>query len=98
MFNITVQDAGVPPLSASFEVNMTVVDVNEAPTAILLNTSGFPEDLAVGEPVAAVTVLDPDRNQTHSCALNDPFHTFAIGADNVIRLASATVDFERRAT
>lgn len=96
-FNVSVRDAGVPPLTSIFAVNITVTDVNEAPSAIALNTSTFPEDLAVGLAIASMSVVDPDRGQTHSCTLGDPSQTFVLGPDHIIRLATATIDYERRA-
>ena len=73
---IKVQDTGIPPLSATSQVNITVFDVNEPPTDILLsNTQMYEMSLdqwgevsPAAVMIGTLTAIDPDDpgNEKHS--------------------------------
>ena len=96
---IITTDSGVPPLSITSSFQITVQDVNEAPTAIELSNASFGELVAVGELIAVVTVADPDNSeaqvQSHQCQLVGDPGPFVLEPSGEIRLGLSIVDFER---
>jgi hypothetical protein len=73
-FNVLVSD--ISGLSSTYEVQLQVVNVNEAPTAIALSATEFAENTAVGEVVATFSATDPDSSDvifTYSISANSPF-------------------------
>lgn len=103
---INVTDSGEPQLSRVQSVDLTIGDVNEAPTNISLSRLWFPEAIAVGGAIAQITIDDPDNNgmhgvekvQHHICTFNDGVDggEFFVDQNNVIRLAKDIIDYERR--
>ncbi|XP_060077517.1 protocadherin Fat 4-like [Ylistrum balloti] len=65
---VIASDDGLPPMSISMNVTVTIVDVNEAPVNITLQTSDkapgmmIPESLGPGELIGFIHVTDPDLN------------------------------------
>ena len=74
---INVTDDGIPQASALFPIIITVTNINEAPTDILLSAYSIEENSLEGTTVANITVVDPDdviSNNTfryHTCTLLD---------------------------
>jgi len=64
---IQTTDAGGLSLPKSFSI--TVLDVNEGPTAILLTADTFPENEPIGTLVGTFATLDPDFNDSHTYTL-----------------------------
>mgnify|MGYP001330210146 CR=1 FL=1 len=64
---LKVTDSG--DLSYEEPLNLTVVDVNEAPTAIKLSQSNFNENISTASILANLTSTDEDTNDTHSYSL-----------------------------
>ena len=55
----------------NFSIGLVILNVNEAPEAIVLDASTVAEN-APGAVVGALTVLDPDLGDVHSVTLSDP--------------------------
>ena len=68
---IVCVDTGTPPLSISATVAIAVLDVNEAPTAVLLTPQSIEENAADGTVVGTLSTIDEDTGDTHSYALVD---------------------------
>ncbi|KAL4238399.1 hypothetical protein ACF0H5_003108 [Mactra antiquata] len=60
---IIVFDNGVPNLSTTFTVTITVVDVNEAPNYLDFTGFSVMEDVDLGAIVGILNAKDPDENQ-----------------------------------
>ena len=56
-------------LSESFALTVTVEDVNEVPTDILLNGNSITENNIIGDVIGALTTTDEDNGQTHTYSL-----------------------------
>jgi Fe-S cluster assembly iron-binding protein IscA len=102
-FTLTVEvtDDGVPALSDTATVNITVNDLNEAPVADDA-TFAVDENSANGTSVGTVTFTDDDVGQVHSFAITggNTGGAFAINASTgEITVATSTaVDFETNPT
>ena len=53
---------GSTPVSAAF--SLTVIDLNEVPTALATSASSFAENIPAGSTVSILTTTDPDANNT----------------------------------
>ena len=93
---ITVSDSG--GLTDTVTANISVNDVNEAPTASNL-TASIDENLPAGTVVGTVTASDPDVGDTLSYAITsgDPNGLFAIDTNGQIT-TTAPLDFETAAS
>ncbi|XP_062519525.1 protocadherin alpha-C2-like [Corticium candelabrum] len=68
--NVECRDSGVPALGVRRAFHIAVIDVNEAPTKIILNGSRYlREDLSVGDSIAELSVVDDDAGQSHTYAV-----------------------------
>ncbi|SHK95485.1 gliding motility-associated C-terminal domain-containing protein [Chitinophaga jiangningensis] len=77
---------------------ITVNDVNEAPTDILLNNTNVDENKPVGTAIANVTGMDPENNSLIFTLVNTADAAmFTIGADKILRTA-AVFDYETKST
>lgn len=61
---VTATDNGVPPLSNSKAVTITVANVNETPTNISLDTASVAENQPSGTTVGNLSTTDPDAGNT----------------------------------
>ena len=101
-------DNGSPPQSRVEDFTINVLDVNEAPTAILAqgkwvvaslssNRLALPEDVTVGSEVATFKIEDPDRDQSHACSITGPSNTpFSLrrSGNTTALLLSSALDYE----
>ena len=87
--DITATDAGGLAFTKSFTI--TVTNVNEAPTNIALSATIVAEN-AAGATIGAVTVTDPDANDTHTFVVSD--NRFEIAAGQLQLKAGQSLDFE----
>ena len=71
-FTATASRAG---LDTTITINISVADVNEAPTDITLSSTTVPEDAAAHDSIAAITVTDEDATIPSS---NSDWYTFSI--------------------
>jgi hypothetical protein len=96
---VSATDNGDPPLTANFQIPVTINDVNEQPSLLKLTRNTFYETARLNSIIARVDVIDPDNEatavQSHECEISDNAGPFSI-SDNVIRLAIESVDYERR--
>jgi mRNA-degrading endonuclease HigB of HigAB toxin-antitoxin module len=82
-------------------VNVTVTDVNEAPTAVSLSPDSVPENVEIGTVVGVLATEDPDEGDTHTYSLvegdgDDDNAAFIIDG-NELRTA-VELDFETKDT
>jgi Ca2+-binding RTX toxin-like protein len=75
--NVTSTDAG--NLSRTEAFTITVTDVNEAPTNVLLSGSSIAENL-VGGTVGTLAVSDPDAGDSHTWSVGDERFEIVDGA------------------
>ena len=101
-------DSGSPPQSRVEDFTVNILDVNEAPTAILAQGKwvvasvssdrlALPEDLMVGSEVATFKIEDPDRDQSHACSITGPSNTpFSLrrSGNTTALLLSSALDYE----
>ncbi len=66
---ITTADTGTPPLSGSFEITITVLDVNEPPTQPTLTSSTVSEHASIGDQVGTLIASDSDQGQEMTFSL-----------------------------
>jgi VCBS repeat-containing protein len=89
-------------------IEVTVLNVNEAPTAVRLSQIGYAsrpamtltESMTRGDVVGQLTVVDPDRTDTHTLVLVDNADgRFRINSENQLEVASAAgFDYESLAS
>ena len=103
---ISVSDNGTPIRTTIVSIDVAVIDVNEAPSAIQLDSLEFYEDVGLGDVIAELKVIDPDNaarpTQKHTCRIAErhpstevPFRIEYQKNRHILVLASLTVDFER---
>jgi len=68
-YSIRVRTTDQGGLSFEKALTVTVLDINEAPTDIIANTSTISENVAPNAVVASLNSLDPDRNNTFTYTL-----------------------------
>ena len=107
--NLTVIaiDMGIPPLSGSTQVHITVLDINDSPPMFLISTSytatllenvGSGTDINISPPLRVSDADDPDSinaEVTFSIILGDPEEVFSINALTGQLQAMGSVDFEQ---
>lgn len=103
---MSVSDNGTPIRTTIVSINVTIIDVNEAPSDIQLDSLEFYEDARLGDAIAQLTIVDPDNaarlTQKHVCRIADrhpsaeiPFRIEYRQGQHDLILASPTVDYER---
>ncbi|MDC1402602.1 glycine-rich protein, partial [Flavobacteriaceae bacterium] len=99
LLNILVSD-GSSSYTSSFTI--TVNDINEGvPSDISLSNTAFFEDIALGNAIASLTVVDPDTSATHTYTLidsgdaqDDDNNLFSVNGTTLV--SSGTFDFETK--
>ena len=97
---VRVTDSGAPALSHDETLTITVGDVNEAPTDVLLSAAQVTENAATGSVIGTFGgVIDQDVGDTHGFALlDDAGGRFTLVGDE-LRVADGTLlDFEAAAS
>ncbi|XP_041351068.1 protocadherin Fat 4-like [Gigantopelta aegis] len=90
---VLVQDNGVPPLMAVFDVPIKLHDVNEKPWGITLKPENIPEEVDAGKPLAKIIVQD-EKDQKHTLEIvSDSSKLFRIINGHLV--ASEKIDFEK---
>ncbi|MCL4201429.1 MAG: cadherin repeat domain-containing protein [Pirellulaceae bacterium] len=87
-YTIRVQSTDSGGLSVEQIVVVSVTDVNEAPSAVLLAPSSVSADTAVGDTIGQLTTTDPDLGDTHAYSLiegdgDDDNASFEIDGDQL---------------
>ena len=96
--DITVEVTDAGGLTRSETVTISVLDVDNAPTAILLSASEIAEDASAGTVIATLDAVDPDGGLFSFALVDDAEGRFEI-VDNELRLADgAALDYEAQAT
>ncbi|XP_012556552.2 protocadherin Fat 4 isoform X1 [Hydra vulgaris] len=90
--NILSIDSGSPALSFLQQIVIHVLDVNEAPSEIILSKLHVFENLPPNTVVGLLSVIDPDvlSSQTHSCSIDN----FKFVINNASLLTLASLDYE----
>jgi len=91
--NVTATDAGGLSKAQAFAI--TVTDVNEAPSAVVISASTIAEN-AAGAVIGDLTVTDPDAGNTHTFAVDDA--RFEVVAGQLKLKAGVSLDHETAAT
>jgi len=86
---VTATDTGGLSVAQAFDI--TVTDVNEAPTAIALDNATVAEN-AAGAVIGNVTVSDPDTGDSHTFAVDDA--RFEVVAGQLQLKAGESLNFE----
>ncbi|MEM7530696.1 MAG: choice-of-anchor Q domain-containing protein, partial [Chloroflexota bacterium] len=84
-------------------VTLTVVDTNDAPTALTANTHAIREDTAAGTAALTLTTTDPDAGDTHTYALvaglgDTGNGRFFIWGNQLRVLSNTSLDYETATT
>ena len=66
---VRVTDSGGQTYTEAFTI--TVADVNEAPSDLVLDNTSITENAANGTPIGTITASDPDAGETFTYALTD---------------------------
>jgi mRNA-degrading endonuclease HigB of HigAB toxin-antitoxin module len=87
-YSVRVMSTDSGGLSIEQILVVTVTDVNEAPTAVLLAPNSVSATLTVGDVIGQLTTIDPDLGDTHTYALvagdgDDDNASFEIDGDEV---------------
>ncbi|RYE84003.1 MAG: cadherin repeat domain-containing protein, partial [Methanosarcinales archaeon] len=94
---IKVTDAGIPPpLSASCNVTVSIIDINDPPSLLTTELSVY-ENSVVGTVVGTVVSFDvdtPASSLRYSWARTDSPDAFAISASGVVTSRLGGLDFE----
>lgn len=90
--SFTVRASDAAGASAQQGFVLTVVDVNEAPTAIALSASAAPEDASPGLAVGRLSATDPDSAETFTYAIVGAPGAFSISGDQL--LVAGALDHE----
>ncbi|NGZ06872.1 MAG: cadherin repeat domain-containing protein, partial [Magnetococcales bacterium] len=94
MHTIRVRATDRDGAAAELDVGITVTDLNEVPTDVVLSTSTVPEDTA-GAVVGRLLATDPDRGDSARFALvSDPSGLFEIVNDQLRLKATAKANYE----
>lgn len=95
-YQITVEstDNGNPPLSVQISLVINLQDVNEQPRNITLSNHTVQENKPTGTVIGQLTVIDPDRQQSHACILTDSANAKVALSNNQLIVGGAGVDYE----
>eukprot|EP01137_Pigoraptor_chileana_P036467 Opistho-2@32116 len=92
-YSISIRTTDKAGLSVVSVVNISVSDVNEAPTAISLSSSNITENMPRGTLVARLTSVDADANEVFKYQLlSDPTYAFYITGNGLY--TNRTIDYE----
>ena len=89
----TTNDAG-GNYSQTFMIN--IMNVNEAPTEIMLSNNAIDENSPIGTTIGTLTTTDPDAGDTHMYSLSTPNDTFLIVGDTL--KTNSALDFETKSS
>lgn len=94
---ILVIDGGGAIIEREFAI--TIIDINEAPTAIDLTNSFIDEDAPVGSVIGTLSTTDQDAGDTHTYEVLTPYVVdgqtfFPIVADGADLVTTVPLDFE----
>jgi VCBS repeat-containing protein len=91
---VTVRATDAGGLSFDKTLAIATINVNEAPTAVLLSNSSVAENSAAGTVVGSLSAIDPDAGDTATFALtNDAGGLFAVVNGNLV--TTAPLDYEQ---
>ena len=99
---INVTDNGVPRASSVSSILVNVINVNEAPTDMMLSRTDIDENSIEGSVVANITVIDPDdvlnkSGNYHTCILTDSANgRFKIVGGLTLSVGSGELNYERQ--
>lgn len=65
VFHLTATDDGVPPRNTTQRIEILIIDRNDQPTFVGLNSSGVDENSPSGTVVGTLYTHDQDRLQSH---------------------------------
>jgi hypothetical protein len=105
-FNVTVRstDDGVPPLFREERYLISVLDVNENPSAIALSNLKVSENSPTDTIVGVVSIDDPDNHgpkgvwQSHKCTVIDDARGRFVVKENILKVAVSDLDYEKNDT
>ena len=80
--------------SQTFMIN--IMNVNEAPTEIMLSNNAIIENSPIGTTIGTLTTTDPDAGDTHMYSLSTPNDTFLIVGDTL--KTNSALDFETKSS
>lgn len=69
-YDVTITSTDKGGLTHSTDINIAVVDVNEAPTSISIDKDTVAEDVADGSVIGTMTVVDEDASDTHQYSIS----------------------------
>jgi methyl coenzyme M reductase gamma subunit len=99
LYQIRVRSTDALGLSVEQTLQVSVTDVNEAPSAVLLTPDNVPENSPIGTVVGVLSSVDPDAGDTHTYSLvegegDDDNAAFVIDGDQL--KTAAELDYETK--
>jgi len=99
LFSIRVETADSGGLTFQSAFTLTVIDLNEVPTALNLSATSFQENIAPGSTIATLSTTDPDAGEYFSYALisgSDSTDNAFFSIDGNQLTINASPDFESK--
>ena len=97
IFTVIVNDLGIPALSSSAQVEVSLLDVNDNPPVVIpdIVTINITENVTIGTVIATFTVIDEDEglNAASNISLSGASSSFSID-DSGILAVSGPLDYE----
>lgn len=91
VIELTITATDADGLSVERLIELHVVDVNEVPTELFVNSFLIQEEIG-GQTVAEVAVVDPDASDTHVISVSDD--RFTVLGNQIVLAEGITIDFE----
>lgn len=98
---IKTTDNGLPPKSFQHQIDIQIIDINEAPSDIILKDDAIDENSPIDTVIGNITVNDPDNAskntilQTHTCTLTgDAKSTFKLVNGSIVVNNNRLLDYE----
>ncbi|CAL1533864.1 unnamed protein product [Lymnaea stagnalis] len=101
ILSVVVQtvDSGNPSLGLNDTIRIILTDSNDPPTDINLNNTMIREDSIIGSLIGVFSVTDQDRNQSHSCVVNNlEAVPFTVDKGLNLQVSRLGIDFEKQKT
>ena len=93
---VLVTDNGMPQLNATFSLNISVVDENEAPSSAAISSNLITENSPLHTAIGSLSAMDPDNGQTVSFTLlNTAGGKFALH-NNTQLVTTSNLNYERQ--
>ncbi|XP_062505201.1 protocadherin Fat 4-like isoform X3 [Corticium candelabrum] len=101
VFHLMAIDDGLPPQHTSQKIEIHIIDINDQPRYVGLNSSGVDENSPDGTVVGNLYTIDEDRFQSHVYSIIPQYGVsglFAINGDQLVVASGTNLDHEEETT